>query len=131
MTRRNITDRALQALKPAPQGKHHDVWDRDGFGVRVSDKGTKTFVLMARYPGSSNPTRRAIGHYPTVGLAAARATASRWREWIAVGKDPAVEMSANDLPNNKSLRLHSRPFAKISSVTSCRLSARVVRSSAN
>jgi integrase len=92
MTRRNITDRTLQALKPAPAGKHRDIWDRDGFGVRVSDKGTKTFVLMARYPGSSNPTRRAIGHYPTVSLAAARATASQWREWIAVGKDPAVEI---------------------------------------
>jgi hypothetical protein len=65
MARRNITDRTLQALKPAPAGKHRDIWDRDGFGVRVSDKGTKTFVLMARYPGSSNPTRRAIGHYPT------------------------------------------------------------------
>jgi integrase len=87
-----LTDRKLQSLKPAPAGKHYDVWDRDGFGVRISDRGTKSFVLMARYPGSSNPARRTIGHYPTVSLAAARATASQWREWIAVGKDPAVEI---------------------------------------
>jgi len=92
MGRRNITDRTLQSLKPAGSGKHYDVWDRDGFGVRVSDKGTKSFVLMARYPGSANPTRRAIGHYPTMSLATARQTASQWREWIAAGKDPAVEI---------------------------------------
>jgi integrase len=47
---------------------------------------------MARYAGSSNPTRRAIGHYPAVSLAAAHAKASQWREWIAAGKDPAVEI---------------------------------------
>jgi integrase len=87
-----FTDRKLQSLKPAPAGKHYDVWERDGFGVRISDKGTKSFVLMARYPGSSNPARRTIGHYPIVTLAAARATVSQWRQWIAVGKDPAVEI---------------------------------------
>ncbi len=50
-----LTDRKLQSLKPAAAGKHYDVWDRDGFGVRISDKGTKSFVLMVRYPGSANP----------------------------------------------------------------------------
>jgi integrase len=49
---------------------------------------------MARYPGGpkNNPTRRALGHYPTLSLAKARAKAVRWREWIAEGKDPAVEI---------------------------------------
>jgi integrase len=88
---RNFTDRYLKSLRPT--GKHYDKWDLDGFGVRVSDKGTKTFVLMARYPGSNNPTRRAIGHYPAVSLAKARQTAAQWREWIAKGKDPADEIN--------------------------------------
>ena len=90
-----LTDRKLKSLKRAEPGKHYDVWDRlvDGFGVRVSDIRTLTFVLMARYRGpKSNPARRAIGHYPTVSLAKGRATAIRWREWIAEGKDPAVEI---------------------------------------
>lgn len=92
MAQHGLTDRKLKSLKPAPEGKHKDHWERDGFGVRVSGKGTKTFVLVARYPGSTNPTRRAIGHYPTMSLAKARATAGQWREWIGEGKDPAAEI---------------------------------------
>jgi integrase len=92
-----LTDRKLQSLKPASTGKHYDVWDRDGFGVRISDRGTKSFVLMARYADSTNPTRRTIGHYPAVSLAAARQTASQWREWIAAGKDPAIEIERQRL----------------------------------
>ena len=58
---KRLTDRTLQALKPAKAGKRCDVMDADvrGFGVRVTDKGQRTFVLIARYPGSTNPTRRA------------------------------------------------------------------------
>jgi integrase len=92
MAQQGLTDRKLKSLKAAPEGKHYDVWERDGFGVRVSDKGTKTFVLVARYPGSFNPTRRAIGHYPIMTLAKARETAGRWRQWIGEGKDPANEV---------------------------------------
>lgn len=92
MAQHGLTDRKLKSLKAAPEGKHYDEWERDGFGVRVSDKGTKTFVLVARYPGSTNPTRRAIGHYPTMTLAKARATAGQWRGWIGDGKDPAHEI---------------------------------------
>ena len=40
--------------------------DVPGFGVRVSEMGQKTFILIARYPGSSNPTRRALGEYPAL-----------------------------------------------------------------
>ena len=40
-----LTNRKLQSLKPAEAGKHYDIWDRDGFGVRISDKGTKSFRL--------------------------------------------------------------------------------------
>ena len=70
-----LTDRKLQALKPAAPGKRYDVMDTDvrGFGVRVTDKGQRTFMLLTRYPGSTNPTRRAIGEYPTLTLEKARA----------------------------------------------------------
>ena len=67
---KRLTDRTLQALKPAKAGKRYDVMDTDvrGFGVRVTDKGQRTFILIARYPGSTNPTRRALGEYPTLSL---------------------------------------------------------------
>ncbi len=60
-----LTDNKVKNLKPAPAGKRYDIMDAavPGFGIRVTDKGVKTFVLVARYPGSSNPTRRALGEY--------------------------------------------------------------------
>ncbi|MGO9050276.1 MAG: hypothetical protein ACLP19_17480 [Xanthobacteraceae bacterium] len=50
MARKKLTDRTLKSLKPAPEGKQYDIWDANapGMGVRVSDTGRKTFVLMAR-----------------------------------------------------------------------------------
>jgi integrase len=62
-----------------------------GLGVRVSPKGRKTFVLTARYPGSSNPVRRAIGVYGDITLEQARATAREWRDLLRRGIDPAIE----------------------------------------
>ena len=65
MPKTTLNDRSLKAAKPAPEGKTYDKMDTlvPGFGVRVSDKGRKTFILVARYPGSSNPTRRGLGEY--------------------------------------------------------------------
>ncbi len=88
-----LTDRKLQSLKPAKKGQRYEVMDTDlsGFGVRVTDKGKRTFFLLARYPGSDNPTRRAVGEYPTDTLAEAHQRARTWREWIRAGKDPKDE----------------------------------------
>ena len=58
MAKRALTDRSLKALKPAPRGKRYDRMDAivPGLAVRVTEKGTKSFVLVARFPGSQNPT---------------------------------------------------------------------------
>jgi integrase len=53
-----------------------------------------TFFLLSRYPGSRNPTRRAIGEYPTDTLADAHKKARKWRDWIKDGKDPKAEEDA-------------------------------------
>ena len=88
--KKSITDRTLKALKPTPHGAHVDVWDTGfpGFGVRLSDTGRRTFVLMARYPGSKNPTRRALGVYDKISLEEAREKAREWAKLIARGIDP-------------------------------------------
>jgi hypothetical protein len=56
-----LTDRKLKSLKPARLGQRYDVMDSDvrGFGVRVSDKGQRSFILIGRYPGSHNRKGRA------------------------------------------------------------------------
>ncbi|MGO8463208.1 tyrosine-type recombinase/integrase [Rhizobium leguminosarum] len=93
MPRENLTDKRLQALKAAPKGERYDISDgiTPGLAVRVTDKGTKTFVLVARFPGSSNPTRRAIGEYGAVTLESARETARKWLQLITRGIDPKAE----------------------------------------
>jgi integrase len=65
--------------------------DVPGLGVRVNDKGLKTFVLLTRYPGSPNPTRRALGEYGAMSLEAARQKARHWQELIRRGVDPKDE----------------------------------------
>jgi integrase len=96
MAKVNLTDRKLQSLRPAPKGKRYDLMDSvaTGMGIRVNDKGVRTFMLLTRYPGSSNPTRRALGEHPAVSLQEARDKAGEWRRLIKRGVDPGVQEAA-------------------------------------
>lgn len=65
-----LTSRGIDALKP--QAKLYTAWDSvGGFGVRVSPKGTKTFIVMR------GKERKVItlGRYPNLALKDARARA--------------------------------------------------------
>jgi integrase len=88
--KRDLTDKELRKLKPAAAGKRYILPDAQvpGFGVRVTDRGSVSFVLVARYAGSKNPVPRQIGDYPAIDLAKARQVAREWREDIAKGVDP-------------------------------------------
>ena len=61
-----------------------------GFGVRVTDKRQRTFILIARYAGADNPTRRALGEYGAITLETAREKARDWIKMIQRGIDPKV-----------------------------------------
>jgi integrase len=95
--KRDFTDRFLRSIKPAALGKRDVYYDAQipGFGIRVTQSSTGenkgAFVLITRFPGSINPVPRRIGDYPAMSLAAARATARRWRELIAQGIDPKTK----------------------------------------
>jgi integrase len=87
-----LTDRKIQSLKPT--GKPFDVKDTQvpGLHVRVMPTGSRSFVLLTRYPGSNNPTRRALGVYGgDLTLEEARAKATDWRKLIRKGIDPSVQ----------------------------------------
>src|SRR3984885_313830 len=88
-----LTDRKLRALKPAPKGGRYEVHGSviRGLRVRVSDQGSRIFVFRPRYPGSTNPTRRTLGEYPSMTLEAAREKADEWRKLIKRGIDPSVQ----------------------------------------
>lgn len=76
-----------------------------GLGVRVTGRvgkkgraAQKTFILVARYPGSKlnkrgkvDPTRRALGEYGELTLVEARDKARAWLALIRRGVDPRAE----------------------------------------
>ena len=98
--------------KADEQGTHEDVWDSGfpGFGVRVSDTGRRTFILAARYPGSSNPTRRALGVYDKISLEDAREKARAWHKLVAKGIDPE---SAEEVARQAALRTQGNTFQSV------------------
>ncbi len=111
MTKRTLTDRGIKASKP-PKAGRYEVMDSvvPGFGIRVTDRGAKSFILVARYPGSDNPTRRALGSYGAISLEAARAKARQWIELITKGIDPAVE---EERQRAATLRARANTFAAV------------------
>jgi len=96
MARQTLTDRSLKALKPAPAGKRVEIFDAiiPSMGIRVTDKGQKTFFLLGRFPPSKNPTRRALGEYPVLSLEEARNRAREWLDLVGKGIDPKAQQEA-------------------------------------
>jgi hypothetical protein len=94
-----LTDRYTKSRKPAQRlpGQREardDYLDAivPGLALRVTEKGHKSFVLLARYPTHpANPTRRALGTYGAIILDGARDKARRWLELIGKGIDPKTE----------------------------------------
>ena len=75
-----LTDISIRALK-APDTGQRDYWDDTikGFGVRVSQGGRKTFILLL------NRNRRAIGKFPSMSLAKAREDARKMLAQVELG----------------------------------------------
>jgi integrase len=80
-------------LRPARDGKPYDIRDAvvPGLRVRVMGTGQISFVVLARFPGSPHPTRRALGLYGQTTIAAAREKARQWFSLIGKGVDPVVQ----------------------------------------
>ncbi|WP_105438480.1 site-specific integrase [Neorhizobium sp. T25_13] len=109
---KKLTELGVAAIKPAMPGQrdeHPDTILR-GLVIRVTDKGRKTFNLVARYPGSSNPTRRAIGEYPAISLHNAREEAKSWLLMLRRGLDPKEEIQRVRAEN---LRKRANSFAAV------------------
>ena len=84
-----LTDRAVRNLKP--RAKEYFVWDggATGLGIKITPAGRRIWVLQLVYPGGRNPTKRTLGIYPSMGLAAAREKAREWYGLVKAGIDPA------------------------------------------
>jgi integrase len=89
MAVQHLTERKLQTLH-TPKAQE-DFWDESlpGFGVRVTQSGRKSFVLMYRLHGLKR--RLTLGTYPALSLADARQRAKTLLGEVACGRDPAAE----------------------------------------
>jgi len=94
MERKNLTDRFINSRPPASIGERDEYADAivPGLYLRVTDRGHKSYALVARYPlNPKHPTRRALGDCGAITLADARDKARGWLQLIGKGIDPKVE----------------------------------------
>jgi integrase len=88
-----------------------------GLRVRVTDHGAKSFVLLARYGGARNPTRRLLGLTGVMTLKAARDGARKWIEDIGQGIDPKAARDAKlKAEQEAKLAIERKEQAKFSAV---------------
>jgi integrase len=76
---------------PAPKGLRIEFWDSllPAFGLRVSDHGRKSWVVMYRRISDGRQKRLTLGTYPAIELSKARAMARDILQQVAEGGDPA------------------------------------------
>src|SRR5689334_12057721 len=94
-TRLRLSDRVVRALSAPPSGAR--IWYDDeipGFGIRVTTKGVRAFVL--NYTAAGRERRLTIGRFPIWSATAARDEARRLRRMIDDGIDPLEQRAAND-----------------------------------
>src|ERR1700678_2555344 len=97
--RKRLTAKTIENLRPSapdPTGKKNGrrfVMDSDvsGFGVKVTETGSRSYVLIKRYPGSKNPAPRQLGTCDAMTLEEAREKARDWLKLIARGVDPTEQ----------------------------------------
>jgi integrase len=88
-----LTAKFIAGLKATAPGKRAHYWDAlvPGLGVRVTARGSKSFVIYRRWPGSRAPARRALGDATKLPLATARQRARDWLTMVERGVDPKEE----------------------------------------
>jgi integrase len=92
MPRLKLTKSAIDALPASPSDVVY--WDTGfpGFGVKVTPKGRKVFVVLYRIGGAGSKLRKyTIGPYGRVTLHQARVAAQRVFAARLEGRDPAAE----------------------------------------
>jgi integrase len=82
-----FTDRYVAGLKPRME--RYVRWESGGFGVRVTPRGIKSWVLAYHFRGRSRFLT--VGNYPQMGVADAHVAVAAARKLLAQGVDPGAE----------------------------------------
>src|SRR3954451_13337658 len=84
-----LTARAVETLKPDNERREVPDGLLRGLYLVVQPSGARSWAVRYRHVGK--PRKHTLGSYPGVDLAAARATARKALEAVAMGRDPATE----------------------------------------
>ena len=117
MPTERLTNKFVENAKAAA-GKRLIVWDSvigddvtlsGSFGLRISERGTKSWVAMYRVDDERNPSRKkqrflTIGPHPAIGLGKARELCRNALKKAGQGIDP-IEEEKNERAKRASIRL--------------------------
>lgn len=94
MSAKKLTAQAVENAEIPAKGRS-ETWDTlvRGLGLRVTDRGSKSWVVMYRVNGRQR--RLTLGSYPALKLADARGLAREALSNVAKGFDPAAEKKAS------------------------------------
>jgi integrase len=106
----SLTDRKIKSLKPRDEAYIQPDAQVPGHGLRAMPSGHLSFVLVARYPGSTNPVPLSLGSYGELTLEEAREKARRWRNLIKRGIHPKVQ---EERERQAALRQQHTTFAAV------------------
>lgn len=111
-----LSERIVARLPTPAKGHRDEYFDGrvKGFGIRVSDKGRKTWFVMYRNMGEANQRRTSIGTYPEVSLAEARLKAQAILLQAKKGElrrpEPATAATGADIPDGATFRLMAAEY---------------------
>ena len=97
--RKRLTAKTVENLKlpaPDPTGRKNArrfVMDNEvsGLGVKITEAGSKSYVMIKRFPGFRHPAPRQLGSCDAMTLEEAREKGREWLKLIARGVDPAEQ----------------------------------------
>ncbi|MBC8949875.1 site-specific integrase [Xenorhabdus sp. TS4] len=87
-----LSDKKVKALYGKPVPKIEFVADGAGLSAKVSVIGGVSWVFTYRLDGKKL-NRLTLGRYPDMSLKAARELRDKCRNWLALGKDPKLQLN--------------------------------------
>lgn len=94
-----LTDRQIKNLKPRKD--RYEVWEGNGFGIRVFPTGKKSWVYMYRFDGKAK--RITFGHYPNMSVAEAHTAYGNALISLEKGIDPGAKLVFSNKENRSAL----------------------------